>query len=450
MKVSVAYTDKNGVSRTYTLKKSESAEALKNDYYELMRTYDKRYVKIERIRAEYGEALHLRITVYARSHYLTSLFDKRPKVCESMSVEVICYPGYPLKAVTAKYDRNHYLASPNVFKSGIACIDRWKPLKSSLLTVVEKLVMDIAALTGDPAVDISQRAVVVCCADNGVVREGVTQTGQEVTARMAAEMVKMGSSVCRMARTAHADVIPVDLGMVRRVEGVLDRHVMDGTEDMARRPAMTREQAMEAISAGVDLVKDLKAQGYGLLVSGEMGIGNTTTSSALVAALLNLPAETVTGRGAGLSDAGLHRKIWAIERAITVHRPDPKDPLDVLSKLGGLDIAGMAGLFIGGAIYGVPVVIDGFISAVAALMAQRLCPGADVAMLPSHCSDEPAAKRVLMVLNKYPIIFANMRLGEGTGGVCLLPLLDMALAVYGGNTTFDAVGIDAYTPQGGK
>ena len=143
MKVSVAYTDKNGVSRTYTLKKSESAEALKNDYYELMRTYDKRYVKIERIRAEYGEALHLRITVYARSHYLTSLFDKRPKLCESMSVEVICYPGYPLKAVTAKYDRNHYLASPNVFKSGIACIDRWKPLKSSLLTVVEKLVMDI-------------------------------------------------------------------------------------------------------------------------------------------------------------------------------------------------------------------------------------------------------------------------------------------------------------------
>ena len=143
MKFSVDYTDKNGVSRKHTLKESESAEALKNDYDELMRTYDKRYVKIERIRAEYGEALHLRITVYARSHYLTSLFDKRPKVCESMSVEVICYPGYPLKAVTAKYDRNHYLASPNVFKSGIACIDSWRPLKSSLLTVVEKLVMDM-------------------------------------------------------------------------------------------------------------------------------------------------------------------------------------------------------------------------------------------------------------------------------------------------------------------
>ena len=280
---------------------------------------------------------------------------------------------------------------------------RWdsiaKPLGS--LGALEKLIMDMAALIGSPDVGIAKRAVVVCCADNGVVREGVTQTGQEVTARMAGEMVKMNSSVCKMAQAAHCDVLPVDLGMVRRV------------------------------------------------VSGEMGIGNTTTSSALVAALLNLPAETVTGRGAGLSDAGLHRKIWAIERAITVNKPDPRDPLDVLSKLGGLDICGMAGLFIGGAIHGVPVIIDGFISAVAALLAQKLCPGCDVAMIPSHCSEEPAAKRVLMVLNKYPIIFANMRLGEGTGGVCLLPLLDMALAVYGGHATFDAVGIDAYTPQGG-
>ncbi len=328
---------------------------------------------------------------------------------------------------------------------------RWdsiaKPLGS--LGSLEKLIMDIVALTGDVQADIAKRTVVVCCADNGVVAEGVTQTGQEVTARMAGEMVRMHSSVCQMAKVARADVLPVDMGMVRRVEGVLDRHVMNGTEDMARRPAMTRAQALEAIAVGVDLVGELKAQGYKLLVSGEMGIGNTTTSSALVAALLNLPAETVTGRGAGLSDAGLHRKIWAIERAITVNKPDPADPLDVLSKLGGLDICGMAGLFIGGAICGVPVVIDGFISAVAALVAQQLCPGADVAMVPSHCSEEPAARRVLVALNKYPIIFANMRLGEGTGGVCLLPLLDMALSVYRG-TTFDEVGIDAYTPQGGK
>ena len=321
-----------------------------------------------------------------------------------------------------------------------------KPLGS--LGALERIVMDIAALTGDPKVDISKRAAVVCCADNGVVAEGVTQTGQEVTARMAAEMVSMNSSVCRMAKTAHADVIPVDLGMVRRVAGVLDRHVMDGTQDIARRPAMTREQALQALSVGVELVKELKDRGYRLLISGEMGIGNTTTSSALVASLMNLPAETVTGRGAGLSDAGLQRKIWAIERAIAVNRPDPGDPLDVLSKLGGLDICGMAGLFIGGAIHGVPVVIDGFISAVAALMAERLCPGSTIAMIPSHCSEEPAAKRVLAALNKYPIIFANMRLGEGTGGVCMLPLLDMALAVYGG-TTFDEVGIEAYMPQGG-
>jgi len=323
-----------------------------------------------------------------------------------------------------------------------------KPLGS--LGALEKLVMDIAALTGKSQVDISRRAVVVCCADNGVVAEGVTQTGQEVTARMAGEMVKLNSSVCKMARAAHADVIPVDMGMVRRVEGVLDRHVMDGTGNIARRPAMTKEQALQAVSVGAELVGELKKRGYTLLVSGEMGIGNTTTSSALVAALLDLPAETVTGRGAGLSDAGLQRKIWAIERAIMVNRPDPRDPLDVLSKLGGLDICGMAGLFIGGAMEGVPVIIDGFISAVSALIAQRLCPGSDIAMLPSHCSDEPAAKRVLSILNKKPIIYANMRLGEGTGGVTLLPLLDMALAVYHGQSTFDAVGIDAYTPQGGE
>lgn len=328
---------------------------------------------------------------------------------------------------------------------------RWdtiaKPLGS--LGALEKLIMDIAALTGDAHVDISRRAVVVCCADNGVVAEGVTQTGQEVTARMAEEMAKMHSSVCQMARVAHAEVIPVDLGMVRRVEGVLDRHVMDGTADMARRSAMTRAQALQAVQVGVELVKELQDQGYRLLVSGEMGIGNTTTASALVAALLNLPAETVTGRGAGLSDAGLHRKVWAIERAIAVNRPDPGDPLDVLSKLGGLDICGMAGLFIGGAIHGMPVIIDGFISAVAALIAEKLCPGARISMISSHCSQEPGAKRVLSILNKYPIIFANMRLGEGTGGVCLLPLLDMALAVYEG-VTFDEVGMDAYTPQGGQ
>ena len=323
-----------------------------------------------------------------------------------------------------------------------------KPLRS--LGTLESLIMDIAALTGDSKVDISKRAVVVCCADNGVVAEGVTQTGQEVTSRMASEMTRMNTSVCKMAEIAHADVIPVDLGMIHRVEDVLDYHIMNGTNNIARGPAMTKEQAIKAVSVGVDLVLKLKKAGYKILVSGEMGIGNTTTSSALVSALLNLPPETVTGRGAGLSDAGLHRKIWVIERAITVNRPNPRDPLDVLSKLGGLDICGIAGLFIGGAIHGIPVIIDGFISAVAALIAQRLCPGANISMMASHCSDEPAAKRVLMVLNKTPIINAGMRLGEGTGGVCLLPLLDMALAVYYGESTFDRVGIDAYKLQEGK
>ena len=315
-----------------------------------------------------------------------------------------------------------------------------KPLGS--LGALEKLISDIAALTGTPKVDISRRAVVVCCADNGVVAEGVTQTGQEVTARMAGEMVKMNSSVCKMAQAAHADVLPVDLGMVRRVEGVLDRHVMDGTGDIARRPAMTRDQALDAVSAGVELVKELKAKGYRLLVSGEMGIGNTTTSSALVAALLNLPAETVTGRGAGLSDAGLQRKIWAIERAITVNRPDPKDILDVLSKLGGLDICGMAGLFIGGAMEGVPVVIDGFISAVAALCAYRLNPLAAAYMIPSHASAEKGYRLAMEAMGLEPMLLMNMRLGEGSGCPIAFELVAASQSVIRNMATFEEAAID--------
>ena len=285
-----------------------------------------------------------------------------------------------------------------------------------------------------------------------MVAEGVTQSGQEVTALVAWSIADGSANVNLMASAAKTEVFAVDMGMANDVNhsALINRRIAHGTKNMALEPAMTREQAIHAIQAGIDLVGEMKARGYAMIATGEMGIGNTTTSSALAATLLNLPAETVTGRGAGLSDTGLQRKIWAIERAITVNRPDPQDPLDVLSKLGGLDICGMAGLFIGGAIHGVPVIIDGFISAVAALMAQRLCLGADIAMLPSHCSDEPAARRVLAALNKTPILFANMRLGEGTGGVCLLPLLDMALAVYGGGATFAHVGIDAYTPQGGE
>jgi len=227
------------------------------------------------------------------------------------------------------------------------------------------------------------------------------------------------------------------------VPGVIDRSIARGTGDISLGPAMSREQALTAIKTGIDLVAQTKDDGYKILATGEMGIGNTTTSSAMAAAFLGLPVETVTGRGAGLSNAGLARKCAAIERALAVNEPDANDALDVLSKLGGFDIAGLVGLFIGGAVHRVPIVIDGFISALAAYTAARLCPTCTCAMLPSHVSAEPAARMLFDELGIEPIIHAGLRLGEGTGAVLLFPLLDAALALYNG-TTFDDTGIEAY------
>ncbi len=331
---------------------------------------------------------------------------------------------------------------------------RWdaiaKPLGS--LGLLEESVIRIAALLGSDDVKLNKRAVLAFCSDNGVVCEGVTQTGPEVTAVVAANFAKGDTSVCRMAAVAHADIIPIDMGMLTIVddERVLRRRVASGTGNIAVGPAMTRPQALAAIKTGIDLVREYKEKGYGIFATGEMGIGNTTTSSAVAAVLLNRPITDVTGRGAGLSDEGLKRKIAVIEKAIAVNRPDPEDPLDVLSKLGGFDIAGMVGAFLGGAIYRVPIIIDGFISAVAALIAKRLCPNAVCAMFPSHVSAEPAGMMVLNALGLTPLINAAMRLGEGSGAVVLLPILDMALAVYNEMRTFEDTGIEAYTPQGGS
>lgn len=328
-----------------------------------------------------------------------------------------------------------------------AARDKWnavaKPIGS--LGELELMVEKIAGLTGSADVMLDKRAVIVLCADNGVVAQGVSQSDPEITTVIAGSVARGISSVCRMAQTAGIDAYSVDMGMLdpSDVPGVIDRHIARGTGDISVGPAMTREQAIEAVKTGIDLVAHFKDLGYKILATGEMGIGNTTTSSAMTAAYTGMSAADVTGRGAGLSDAGLARKVSAIERALAVNEPDPDDALDVLAKLGGFDIAGLAGMFIGGAVHRVPIVIDGYISALAAVTAARLCPGCTCAMLASHVSAEPAARRLLDELGVEPVIHAGMRLGEGTGAVCLIPLLDAALALYNG-TTFDETGIDAY------
>ena len=333
-----------------------------------------------------------------------------------------------------------------------AAHDRWSACAKPLggLGLLETMVEDIAALTGSADVRLEKRTLLVLCADNGVVAEGVSQTGSEVTAVVARQLAAGNSTACRMARVARCAVMPVDMGILDppSLPGVVDARVANGTGNIARGPAMTREQAARAVLAGMDLVKTQKEQGITLLAAGEMGIGNTTTATAVTCALLGLDPAQVTGRGAGLSDAGLARKVQAIERALAVNSPDPADALDVLARVGGLDIAGLCGVFLGGALYGVPVLMDGVITAAAALCTVRLCPAADKAILASHCSAEPCGERLLQALGKQPVITARMHLGEGTGALAAMPLLDMALAVYDGSTFAD-YGMQAYTPQEG-
>lgn len=333
-----------------------------------------------------------------------------------------------------------------------ACKARWdavaKPLGS--LGLLETAVQRIAALTGNADISLAQRTVLVLCADNGVVREGVTQTDSSVTRQVAQSLALGTSSVCRMAAVARCSVVPVDMGMLAPVAGVLDRRVRAGTGDIAKEPAMTRAQAEEAIRTGIDLARMQKAAGAQIIATGEMGIGNTTTSAAVAGVLLGIDPAAEAGRGAGLSDAGLARKRAALRRAVAVNRPDPADPLGVLAAVGGLDLAGLCGVFLGCALARLPVVVDGCISATAALAAVRLCPRAVVAMLASHLPDEPIGAPLLRALGLEPPLHAGLRLGEGTGAVSLLPLLDMALAVYNTAGSFDDIGVAPYTPQGGS
>lgn len=325
---------------------------------------------------------------------------------------------------------------------------RWnsiaKPLGS--LGLLETAVEKIAAVQGTENVDIHKRTVVVMCADNGVVCEGVTQSDSSVTTVCAAAIANETSNINVIAETLGAEVLAVDIGINRDVDNskLLNRKIAYGTNNIAVGAAMTTEQTEQALCTGMNIVCDLKAAGAKIIVTGEMGIGNTTTASALSSVLLGVPPRYVTGRGAGLDSARLEQKIAVIERAISVNNPDKNNPIDLLSKLGGLDIAGMAGLFLGGAYYHIPVVIDGVISAVAAVLAYQINPLSAEYMLPSHASAEPAGKMLLESIGLNPLIMAEMRLGEGTGGVMLMPLLDGALSVYNSAHRFDEISIERY------
>lgn len=326
------------------------------------------------------------------------------------------------------------------------CRKRWdgmaKPLHS--LGKLEDSICQIAGIQADAKIDIKKKALIIMCADNGVVEEGVTQTGQEVTAIVAENFLDEKSCVAIMCKDTNTGIYPIDIGMATDTQRVERHKIRYGTANIAKGPAMTREEAEAAVLVGIQKVMELKQQGYQLIATGEMGIGNTTTSSAMCACLLGCPPAEVTGRGAGLSTKGLEKKIHVIETALNLLHPDETDPMDILAKVGGLDIAGLVGVFLGCAAAGIPVVMDGFISAVAAVTAIRIAPKASPYILASHVSKEPAGERVLEAMGKNPMLTCDLCLGEGSGAVAIFPLLDLAVSIYYKMGTFQDSAIEAY------
>ncbi|MCM1145703.1 MAG: nicotinate-nucleotide--dimethylbenzimidazole phosphoribosyltransferase [Lachnoclostridium sp.] len=310
----------------------------------------------------------------------------------------------------------------------------------------EPLTAQIGAVLGTEEIDISKKAVVIMCADNGIVKEGVSQSGQEVTLAVVKQMAKGASSVGKMAAAVGADTIPIDIGIgsAEKIPGVLDKKIRRGTGNFKIEAAMTRQEAVRAIYTGMETAADCKKKGYRILAAGEMGIGNTTTSSAVAAALLKCEAEAVTGRGAGLCDEKLQRKKQVIQEAIAKYKLYEAEPLRVLETVGGLDIAGLTGLCIGGALSRIPIVLDGVISMTAALLAERLVPGVIQYLIPSHKGKEPAVEKLMKELKLEPVIDARMALGEGTGAVMMLLLLETALCVYHEKNTFENIQIEQY------
>ncbi len=308
---------------------------------------------------------------------------------------------------------------------------------------LEELAIQLAGITGSRQPDISKKAVIVAASDHGVCEEGVSAYPQEVTAQMVMNFLGGGAAINALARQAGAEVVCVDIGVKAdlRHEALVARKVRKGTGNIAREAAMSREEAIQAIECGIEVVEALAGSGCRVFATGEMGIGNTTPSAAMFAVLCGIEAEEAVGRGTGVDDAGIRRKRETVQRAIAVNVPNPQDPLDVLSKLGGLEIAALAGVILGAAALRCPVVIDGFISAVAALTAVRLAPQASGFIIPSHLSQERGHRLLLERLGLAPMLDLRMRLGEGTGAALAFPLLDAAAAVMKEMATFDSAGV---------
>ena len=336
--------------------------------------------------------------------------------------------------------------------------DKWDHISKPLdgLGDFEELICKIAAIKGTDNPSIGKRAAIVFCSDNGIVEEGISQSSKEITLSVAKALGSGISSACTLARSARVEVISVDIGIDSddEIDGVRNMKVSKGTKDFLKEPAMLEAEALEAITRGIELVKELSEKGYEIISTGEMGIGNTTTSAAVLSAVLGIDSDRVTGRGAGLDDEGLLRKKKVIKAALEKYgfykngdSDSGKEKIRVfkiLQSLGGLDIAALCGVFIGGAIYHIPVVIDGVISATSALIAEKMIPGVKDYAIASHAGREAGCQLALKELGLSPYLNGNMALGEGTGALMLFPVMDMVFDFYNNAAKFSDYEIEEY------
>jgi nicotinate-nucleotide--dimethylbenzimidazole phosphoribosyltransferase len=308
---------------------------------------------------------------------------------------------------------------------------------------LEALAIQVAGITGEEQPTLAHKAIVVMAGDHGVTAEGVSAYPAEVTPQMVLNFLRGGAAINALAGVVGARVVVVDIGVAGALvhPKLLSRRVAAGTANMAQGPAMSREQALDAIAVGIAVVESLAQDGVQVVATGEMGIGNTTAASAITSVLTGSAPAAVTGRGTGIDDAQLARKITVIERALAVNAPDADDGLDVLAKVGGLEIAGLVGVILGAAARRMPVVLDGFIAGSAALVAVKLCPPARDYLIAGHISVERGHRVLLDALGLSPLLNLDLRLGEGTGAALALGIVDGALAAHHQMATFAEAGV---------
>lgn len=315
----------------------------------------------------------------------------------------------------------------------------------SSLGRLEDLAVQLAGITRKLYPVVDNKAIIVMAGDHGVYEEGVTSNPQEVTYAQTLHFVKGTTGVCALGRVSGARIVPVDVGIkvdLPKNSGVINRKVKYGTDNMAKGPAMTREEAIKSIEIGIEIATAEMNKGVNLLGTGEMGIGNTTPSTAIISVLGNIEPLEITGRGAGLGTGGREHKANVIKKAIELNNPNPDDGIDVLAKVGGLEIGGMAGVMLAAAANKIPVVIDGYISTAAALIAAAIEPKAKDYMITSHASAEIGSQRASELLGIKPMLYIDLCLGEGSGAALAFPIVEAACSMMKNMITFADAGME--------